>query len=50
MHPEYPSAHAILAGAVGAVVKAEVGGGRMPVLVDDEPERERRDAPLDERR
>ena len=37
MHPEYPSGHAILAGAVGAVVKAEVGGGRMPVLSTSSP-------------
>ncbi|HSW04085.1 vanadium-dependent haloperoxidase [Aquabacterium sp.] len=27
MHPEYPSGHSILAGAVGAVLKAEVGSG-----------------------
>jgi hypothetical protein len=32
MHPEYPSTHSILAGVVGAVVKAEVGTGPMPVL------------------
>ena len=37
MHPEYPSGHAILAGAVGAVVKADVGGGRMPVLSTSSP-------------
>ena len=37
MHPEYPSGHAILAGAVGAVVKAEVGGGRIPVLSTSSP-------------
>lgn len=29
MHPEYPSGHAILAGAVGAVLKADGGGNRM---------------------
>jgi membrane-associated phospholipid phosphatase len=28
MHPEYPSGHGILAGAVGAVVKADLGGAR----------------------
>lgn len=27
MHPEYPSGHSILAGAVGAVLKAELGTG-----------------------
>jgi hypothetical protein len=27
MHPEYPSAHAILAGSVGAILHAEIGGG-----------------------
>jgi hypothetical protein len=27
MHPEYPSGHSILAGAVGAVLQAEVGSG-----------------------
>ena len=37
MHPEYPSGHAILAGAVGAVVKADVGAGRMPVLSTSSP-------------
>ena len=37
MHPEYPSGHAILAGAVGAVLKADVGTGRMPVLVTASP-------------
>jgi hypothetical protein len=28
MHPEYPSGHAILAGALGAVLEAELGGTR----------------------
>ncbi|HSW23109.1 MAG TPA: hypothetical protein VLJ62_10100, partial [Burkholderiaceae bacterium] len=29
MHPEYPSAHSILASAVGTVLKAEQGGSPM---------------------
>ncbi|HVG05888.1 MAG TPA: vanadium-dependent haloperoxidase [Burkholderiaceae bacterium] len=37
MHPEYPSGHAILAGAVGAVVKADIGAGRTPVLSTSSP-------------
>ena len=37
MHPEYPSGHAILAGAVAAVVKEDVGSGRMPVLATSSP-------------
>ncbi len=37
MHPEYPSGHAILAAAVGAVLKADVGAGRMPILVTTSP-------------
>jgi hypothetical protein len=37
MHPEYPSGHAILAGAVGTVIKAEVGSDRMPVLATSSP-------------
>lgn len=36
-HPEYPSAHSILAGAVGALLKAEVGRGRMPELSTSSP-------------
>ena len=32
MHPEYPSAHSILASAVGVVLKAEIGSGPMPTL------------------
>lgn len=32
MHPEYPCAHCILAGAVGAVLKAEIGAGAAPTL------------------
>jgi membrane-associated phospholipid phosphatase len=37
LHPEYPSAHSILAGAVGAVLRAEVGGAEMPVLATSSP-------------
>jgi len=37
MHPEYPSAHSVLAAAVGAVVKAEVGSGALPVLATSSP-------------
>jgi len=37
MHPEYPSGHGILAGAVAAVVQAEVGAGRMPELSTSSP-------------
>ena len=37
MHPEYPSGHGILAGAVGAVLKADVGAGSMPVLSTSSP-------------
>jgi hypothetical protein len=37
MHPEYPSAHSILAGAVGAVLQAELGAGPMPVLTTTSP-------------
>ncbi|WP_332826172.1 DUF3455 domain-containing protein [Ramlibacter sp.] len=36
-HPEYPSAHSILAGAVGTLLKAEVGRGRMPELSTTSP-------------
>ena len=32
MHPEYPSAHASLASAVTAVLRAEVGPGALPAL------------------
>ncbi len=37
MHPEYPSAHSILAAAVGAILQAEIGGGPMPVLTTSSP-------------
>jgi hypothetical protein len=36
-HPEYPSAHSILAGAVGVVLKEEVGRARMPELSTASP-------------
>ncbi len=32
MHPEYPCAHCIVSGAVGAVLLAEIGSGPTPVL------------------
>jgi hypothetical protein len=32
MHPEYPCAHCIVAGAVGTVLQAEIGNGSMPTL------------------
>jgi PAP2 superfamily len=32
MHPEYPSAHSILASALGTVLQAEIGAGPVPVL------------------
>lgn len=32
LHPEYPCAHCIVSGAVGTVLKAEIGNGPMPVL------------------
>lgn len=37
MHPEYPSGHAILAGAAGAVMKADLGTGPVPVLSTSSP-------------
>jgi hypothetical protein len=37
MHPEYPSAHSILAAAVGTVLKAELAGGPVPVLTTASP-------------
>jgi hypothetical protein len=36
-HPEYPSAHSILAGTLGELLKAEVGSGRMPELATSSP-------------
>lgn len=32
MHPEYPCAHCIVSGAVGAVLQAEIGTGPIPLL------------------
>jgi hypothetical protein len=32
MHPEYPCAHCIVAGAVGTVLQAEIGNAKVPVL------------------
>jgi hypothetical protein len=37
MHPEYPSGHGILASAVAAVIKADVGTGSMPELSTSSP-------------
>jgi hypothetical protein len=37
LHPEYPSAHSILAGAVGAVLQAQLGAGPVPVLSTTSP-------------
>jgi hypothetical protein len=37
MHPEYPAAHSSLAGAVGAVLAAELGAGAMPELSSSSP-------------
>ncbi len=37
MHPEYPSAHGILAAAVGAVLQADLGKGPIPVLGTTSP-------------
>ena len=37
MHPEYPSGHAILAGALGAVLDAELAGTAQPVLSTSSP-------------
>ena len=37
MHPEYPSGHSILAGAVCAVLEAEIGDGPIPVLTTNSP-------------
>ncbi|MGV3493224.1 MAG: vanadium-dependent haloperoxidase, partial [Ramlibacter sp.] len=36
-HPEYPSAHSILAAAVGELLKAEVGQGTVPELSTSSP-------------
>jgi hypothetical protein len=37
MHPEYPCAHCIVAGAVGAVLAAEIGTGSTPTLSTTSP-------------
>jgi hypothetical protein len=37
MHPEYPSAHSILAGAVATVLKVEIGNNATPVLTTTSP-------------
>jgi PAP2 superfamily len=37
MHPEYPSGHSILAAAVGAILKADIAGGPVPVLATSSP-------------
>lgn len=37
MHPEYPCAHCIVSGAVGTVLKAEIGAGPMPTLTTTSP-------------
>jgi hypothetical protein len=37
MHPEYPSGHSILASAVAAVLRAEVGAGALPELATTSP-------------
>ena len=37
LHPEYPSAHSILAAAVGTVLAAEIGDGPAPVLTTTSP-------------
>lgn len=35
MHPEYPCAHCIVAGAVGTVLKADIGAGQTPLLTTE---------------
>lgn len=37
MHPEYPSAHSILASAVGTVLQADIGDAPMPTLTTSSP-------------
>ena len=37
LHPEYPSAHAVLAGSVAEVLKADIGAGGTPVLWTTSP-------------
>ena len=37
LHPEYPCAHCIVAGAIGTVLRAEVGSASMPTLTTTSP-------------
>jgi hypothetical protein len=37
MHPEYPCAHCIVSGALGAVLAAEIGSGPTPILRSASP-------------
>lgn len=37
LHPEYPSAHSVLASALCTVLEAEIGAGPMPVLETSSP-------------
>jgi hypothetical protein len=37
LHPEYPSAHSILAGAVASILQAELRGGAVPLLATSSP-------------
>lgn len=37
MHPEYPCAHCISSGAIGAVLAVELGGGPVPTLSSSSP-------------
>ncbi len=37
MHPEYPCAHCIVSGALGAVLDAEIGAGQTPLLTAVSP-------------
>lgn len=37
LHPEYPSAHSVLASALGTVLEAEIGARPMPVLETSSP-------------
>jgi hypothetical protein len=37
MHPEYPCAHCIVAATVGAILRAEIGGGQIPKLSTSSP-------------
>ena len=37
MHPEYPCAHCISSGAIGAVLAVELGGALVPTLSSSSP-------------